>query len=133
MWSSSPSPTWSSSKGSYYGNNYSPSPDFDSWEQRASYYPSRTPSPQQSPWANPLKVGDRVIVRSSVGDAKTGILQYVGEVEFANGGCGTELAEVNVCNLIRLPKCPIHFYFRALGRCGTILSTRQKRWDSTRS
>lgn len=53
----------------------------------------RTPSPQSSREGSPNifppdthpKVGNRVIVRSQVGEAKTGILRYVGDVKFAQG------------------------------------------------
>ncbi len=64
MWRNTPSPISSSSTWSREGSK---SPDFSK--------DSKNP-----------KVGNRVIVRSMVGKSKTGILRYVGHVEFAQGG-----------------------------------------------
>jgi len=35
--------------------------------------------------AKPLKIGDRVIVASSIGETKTGVLRFLGRTEFAEG------------------------------------------------
>lgn len=84
MWRNSPTPssTFSYSYNSSSGRSTSKSPD-------SSYrYDERTTSPLGTFYQDDhhdLDIGDRVIVRSSVGDAKTGILQYVGNVDFAEG------------------------------------------------
>lgn len=50
---------------------------------------SSTPPPSRE--QKELKVGDRVIVRSAVGEAKTGVLKFLGPVEFEEGKIDKEL------------------------------------------
>ncbi|OXA43403.1 CAP-Gly domain-containing linker protein 1 [Folsomia candida] len=53
----------------------------------------RSPTPPISREQAQLKVGDRVIVKSSVGDAKVGTLKFLGTVEFEEGvWAGIELS-----------------------------------------
>jgi len=77
--------TYSSSAGSTRSFSKSPSPTPSSSSSNTLFGYGRYDSSTRSGYQSGLKIGDRVIVASSVGETKTGILRYLGRVEFASG------------------------------------------------
>lgn len=75
----------------------------------------RSPTPPISREQAQLKVGDRVIVKSSVGDAKVGTLKFLGTVEFEEGN-DIQFFITSMFQKLKMNGKNFEILFRSLGR-----------------